>query len=102
MNTENAFFLFVSSASEDAERVSHLTDELAERGFSFWSDQNGPRHDPPHGDDVLQSAVRASSALLLVASPRTRSARSVQAALGIAQMYERPVCAVLIDGETWM
>jgi len=102
MNTENTFLLFVSSAPEDAEHVSHLTDELAARGFSFWSEQNGNRPDPPHGDEALQRAIRASSALLLIASPHARSARSVKAALNIAQIYQRPVYPVWIHGETWM
>src|SRR6516165_9948962 len=99
MNRENAFLLFVSSAPEDAEQVSQLTDELAARGFSFWSEENGHRHDPPGGDDILHSAMRASSALLRVASPRTRSSRSVQVAISLAQMYGRPVYPLWIDGE---
>ena len=102
MNKENTFFLFVSSAPEDAEHVSHLTDELVAHGFSFWTDQNGHRPDPPRGDDALQRAIRASSALLLVASPHARSARSVKAALHIARMYQRPVYPVWMHGETLM
>ena len=102
MNKENTFFLYVSSAPEDAEHVSHLTDELAAQGFSFWTDQNGHRPDPPLVDDALQRAIRASSALLLVVSPHTRSARSAKAALHMAQMYQRPVFPVWMHGETWM
>src|SRR3989440_6829086 len=102
MNKENASFLFVSSAREDAEYVTHLTADLAAQGFSFWTDQEGSRPGPPNGDDTLQRAIRASSALLLVASPHARGARSVKAAMGIAQMYQRPVYPVLIHGETWM
>jgi hypothetical protein len=102
MDKENAFFLFVSSAPEDAEHVSHLTDELAVQGFSFWSDRNGNRLDHPLEDDALQRALRSSSVLLLVASPYTRGSRSVQAALTIAQMYQRPVYPLWIHGETWM
>jgi WD40 repeat protein len=101
MNKENTFFLFVTSAPEDAEHVSHLTDELAAQGFSFWSDQNGNRPDPPYEDEVLQRAIRASSALLLVVSPHAKSARSVKAALSIARMYQRPVYPIWIDGEMW-
>ena len=102
MNKENTFFLFVSSAPEDAEHVSHLTDELVAQGFSFWTDQNGHHPDPPHEDEALQRAIRASSALLLVASPHARRARSVKAALNIAQMYQRPVYPVWMHGETLM
>ena len=102
MDKENVFLLFVSSAPEDAEHVSHLIDELAAQGFSFWRDQNGNRPDPPRGEDALQIAIRASSALLLVASPHARSVRSVKAALNIARMYQRPVYPVWIHGETLM
>jgi hypothetical protein len=102
MDKENASFFFVSSAREDAEHVSHLTADLAAQGFSFWTDQDGSRPGPPDGDDALQRAIRASSALLLVASPRARSARSVKAALSIAQMYQRPVYPVWMHGETWL
>ena len=102
MDKENVFLLFVSSAPEDAEHVSHLTHELVAHGFSFWTDLNGHRPDPPRGDDTLQRAICASSALLLVASPHARSARSVKAALHMAQMYQRPVYPVWIDGETLM
>ena len=102
MTKENASFLFVSSAREDAEHVTRLTADLAAQGFSFWTDQVGSRPGPPNGDDALQRAIRASSALLLVASPHARGACSVKAALAIAQMYQRPVYPVLIHGETWM
>ena len=102
MDKENASFLFISSAREDAEHVTRLTADLAAQGFSFWTDQVGSRPGPPDGDDALQRAIRASSALLLVASPHARSARPVKAALSIAQMYQRPVYPVLIHGETWM
>jgi len=102
MDKENVLFLFVSSAPEDAEHDSHLTDELAAQGFSFWSDQNGNHPDPLDGDGALQRAIRASSALLLVASPHARSARSVKAALNIAQLYQRPVYPVWVHGETLM
>jgi Tol biopolymer transport system component len=102
MDKENTFILFIFSASEDAEFVSQLTDELAAQGFSFWSDHNGNHSDPPQGDNALRRAIRASSALLLVASPHTRSARTVKAALSIAQIYQRPVFPVWIHGETWM
>ncbi len=102
MNKEHASFLFVSSAREDAEYVTHLTADLAAHGFSFWTDQEGSRPGPPNGDDALQRAIRASSALLLVASPHARGARSIKAALGIARMYRRPVYPVWIHGETWM
>src|SRR3989440_3687303 len=102
MDKENASFLFISSAREDIEHVTHLKADLAAQGFSFWTDQQGSGPGPPYEDDALQRAIRASSALLLVASPHARSARSVKAALSIAQMYRRPVYAVWIHGETWM
>ena len=102
MDKENTSFLFVSSAREDAEHVTRLTADLAAQGFSFWTDQEASRPGLPDGDDALQRAIRASSALLLVASPHARSARSVSAALSIAQMYRRPVYPVWIHGEVWM
>ena len=102
MDKENTSFLFVSSAREDAEHVTHLTADLVAQGFSFWTDQDASRPGRPDGDDALQGAIRASSALLLVASPHAGSARSVSVALSIAQMYQRPAYAVWIHGETWM
>src|SRR2546421_12725452 len=91
MNKENASFVFVSSAREDAEYVTHLTADLAAQGFSLWTEQEGSRPGPPNGDDALQRAIRASSALLLVVSTHARGARSVKAARGIAQMNHRTV-----------
>jgi TIR domain-containing protein len=98
MDKENASLLFVSSARVDAEHATQLAADLAAQGFSFWTDQEESR---PHRDGALQRAIRASSALLLVASPHARSARSVKAALSIAQLYQRPVYPVWISGETW-
>jgi len=102
VNKENAFLLFIFSAREDAEHVTRLTADLATQGFSFWTNQEENHSDASNGDEVLQRAIRASSALLLVASPSARSAPPVEAALRIAQMYTRPVYPVWIDGETWM
>jgi len=101
MNEENAFSLFISSVREDAEHVARLSADLAAQGFSFWTEQEEDHPDSSREDDALRRAIRASSAVLLVASPYSRNARPIKAALRIAQMYKRPVCPVWVQGETY-
>ena len=95
-------FVFVSYARADREVVARLLNDLRERGVACWVDEQGLKPGTPSWEQALREAIRAASAVLLVASPASRASRYVPDELRIAEMYQRPIVPVWVDGTQWM
>ncbi|MEP7288798.1 MAG: TIR domain-containing protein [Chloroflexota bacterium] len=94
--------VFISYSRADQAFISRLIDDLQARGVRVWIDQSGLEPGTPDWEDALREAIRASRALLLIASPNSRKSRYVKDEIRIAEMYQRPVYPVWASGEQWM
>lgn len=96
-------YVFIASSYADAESkfVTRLKLTFQAKGVSTLSGRTIRRQGAEHKSRVLQEAIRAAQAVLLIASPEARSSRHVQESLQIARIYRSRVCALLIEGENW-
>ena len=95
--------LFLACSHADAEKavVSQLKVAFEKRGITLWSSRQFGRQAGAHPRKALQEVVCAAQAILVILSPEARSSRHVRDALEMASMYQRPVCGVWIEGESW-
>jgi transcriptional regulator with XRE-family HTH domain len=95
--------LFLACSHADAEKavVSQLKVAFEKRGITLWSSRQFGRQAGAHPRKALQEVVCAAKAILVIISPEARSSRHVREALEMANMYQRPVCGVWIEGESW-
>lgn len=92
-----ARFVALLAAPDDGAHSERLREDLRARGVALWAVP--PTSDPGEGEPGVRGGVRASHAVLLLGTPRVARARPVKVALGIAQLYRRPVVAVWIEGD---
>jgi len=84
-------FVFLSYSRTDSEFVARLRTDLHAQGIEVWIDKEGIQPGTPDWEQALRTAIRAAHAVLLIASPNSRSSRYVKDELRIAGMYQRPV-----------
>ena len=96
-------FVFLACSYADSEKavVTRLKTVLQKRGITLWSSRHIGRQGLEQPRKALGEAIRAAQMILLIVSPEARSSRHVREALEIGRMYQRPVCAVWIEGENW-
>ncbi|MDX2141691.1 MAG: TIR domain-containing protein [Chloroflexota bacterium] len=94
--------VFISYARSDKAMVERLTADLDAAGVAVWLDQHGLKAGTRNWEEALRTAIRASYAIVLVASPDSRRSNYVQDELSIAQMYNRPVFPAWVEGEEWI
>jgi hypothetical protein len=94
-------FLAAAYAAAEREFTTRLKAHLQARGVTVLSSRTLRRQGVENQRKALQEAIRTAKAILLIASPETRSSRHVQKALQMAGIYRSPICAVWIDGESW-
>jgi transcriptional regulator with XRE-family HTH domain len=99
LSTSPAVFLAAAYADAECGFVTRLKAHLQARGVTVLSSRTLRRQGVENQRKALQAAIRATQAVLLIASPEARSSRLVQKALQIAGIYRSPICAVWIDGE---
>jgi TIR domain len=95
-------FVFISYSRDDAEFVARLKTDLQTQGINIWIDREGIQPGTPNWEEALRTAIRAAQAVLLIASPHSRSSRYVNDELRIAEMYQRPVYPIWMTGTQWM
>lgn len=95
-------WVYVAHAQTDDAVVERLHTDLEQYGITVWVDEHGLPPGTPDWEQALRKAIRASMALLLLASPRTRTSRYVADELRIAELYGRRVFPIWIEGDQWM
>jgi transcriptional regulator with XRE-family HTH domain len=96
-----ALVLISSSAEADHAFVMQLIADYQAQGMAAWSPRTVKHLDTAQKRDILRKAIRSAELVVVIASPSARSSRDVRAALELASLYRRPVCAVWIAGEQW-
>ncbi len=95
-------WVYVAHAQTDDAVVERLHTDLEQYGITVGVDEHGLPPGTPDWEQALREAIRASMALLLLASPRTRTSRYVADELRIAELYGRRVFPIWIEGDQWM
>ncbi len=95
-------FVFLCYARADSELVTRLKTSLLSQGISVWIDRGGLQPGTLDWEEALRTAIRSAQAVLLIASPNARSSRYVRDELRIAELYQRPVYLLWIEGTQWM
>jgi len=103
LTTSTRPYVFLASSFADAELefVARLKADLQTRAITILSSRAVKRQVGANINKALQEAVRAAQVVLVVASPAARSSRHVQEALQLAKIYQRPISAIWIAGESW-
>ena len=76
--------------------------DLRTRGVVTWLDQQDLPPGTPGWERAIRDALRACRALLLIASPHTRSSRYVADELRLAELSGRRVYPLWVEGTQWM
>ena len=102
MEDTTSAWVYVAHAQADDSVVDRLRIDLQHYRITVWVDEHDLLPGTPDWEQALREAIRASLAILLLASPHTRSSRYVADELRVAELYGRRVYPLWIDGEQWM
>jgi hypothetical protein len=94
--------VFISYSINDETFANRLRADLQARGINVWIATVGLTPGTEDWEDKLWQAIRASQALLLIASPQTRHSRHVKDELRIAEYYKLLVIPVWAEGGEWI
>src|SRR6266516_3726612 len=95
-------FVFLSYARKDYTHVLRLKEDLRLRGIAVWLDKEALRAGTSDWEEALRTAIKAASALILVASPDARRSRHVKDEIRVAEMYQLPIYPLWISGDQWI
>ena len=95
-------WIYIAHAQQDGAIVERLRADLRRHGIFPWIDEHDLVAGTPSWEQALRDAIRAASALVLVASPATRASRYIGDELRIAELYGRQVYPIWVAGEQWM
>ncbi len=93
--------VYAAHAQSDRGLVTRLRADLQRLGVGVWVDE----YDLAPGtswEQAIRDAIRDTAALLLVASPQTRSSRYIVDELHIAELYGRRIYPLWIEGTQWI
>ena len=79
--------VFISYSREDRNAARHFADLFAEEGFSVWWD--AALHSGETFDEVIESALKASKAVVVLWSPRSVTSRWVRAEATLADRHHK-------------
>jgi WD40 repeat protein len=88
--------VFLSAAPADTAFATRLRDDLEERGIVVWKEQQTPSDGQATQEERVRQAIRAAQAVVLVVSSQTRSSRTVNAYLRMADLYQRRLILVWV------
>jgi hypothetical protein len=91
--------VFLCAAQEDEVFVARLTADLELRDIVVENEELASDVSMSNQGEAVRRAMRASQAVVLLASPHAYSSRAVKDHLRVAAMYKRPVVALWVAGE---
>lgn len=91
--------VFVSYSQKDDTYAHTLAADLRKRGFNVWIDDRIEYGD--HWWETIVSAIKASTAFIVVMSPASKQSQWVQRELHLALKLEKPIFPLLLDDENW-
>ena len=94
-------FIFRSYARKDFNSAKSIKDDMIAQGVAGWID-NQASSSGISEEERLREAIRNASAVILVATPHTRRSLSVKGELQIAEMYQRPIYVLWVEGSQFI
>lgn len=94
--------VFISYSRANREFVEQFVADLQRQHIEVWIDKRGLVAGTPDWEQALRDAIRHARAVILIASPQSRSSRYVKDEISIAEMYQRPILPIWADGNEWM
>jgi WD40 repeat protein/energy-coupling factor transporter ATP-binding protein EcfA2 len=94
--------LYVIYARSEREFVRKLAQDLRGHGINIWNDTASVLTAWNQWDQTTADAIKASYAVLLVASPEARRAESVRRDIEAARVGLKRIVPVWAAGETWI
>jgi len=91
--------VFLSAAPADAAFADRLAADLEARDIVVWSEQHTPGEGQLTLQERLRQAIRTAQAVVLVVSSLTRSSRTVEEHLRLADLYARRLILVRVGNE---
>jgi hypothetical protein len=96
-------YVFISYSHADSKFVTRLKTDLHAQGINIWIDREGLQPGTTDWEEALREAIRASQAVLYVASPNARNSRYVKDELRIAdETYQRPLFPIWSAGSKFI
>jgi WD40 repeat protein len=102
MNRSLAPHVFVSYSREDESFLRRLVADLQAHGIMVWIDKSGIPPGTPDWEDALRAAISTSQAIILIASPNSRSSLYVRDELSLAKRYKHQIYPIWVDGTEWI
>lgn len=93
---------FISYSRKNQAIVERLRQDLQNAGIDIWIDNVGLQPGTPDWDEALRDAIKASEAVILVASPDSRRSAYVRDEIALAKGANKPIYPVWVDGDDWM
>ena len=93
--------IFISYSHHNLAFVDQLSADLSAAGVRIWIDHSGLAPGTPSWEQAIRDAIRASSSMLLVASPASRISLAVQGEVSVARSQGVRVIPLWVDGDDW-
>lgn len=92
---------FVSYSRLDNVFMEKMRDSMKAAGLRIWTDTAGLTSGTPDWELAIREALRASKALIYIASPDAFASRYVNGELSIADNYKLRLFPVWVRGDNW-
>lgn len=93
--------VFISYSRQDYPFVQRFIADLQAEGIQVWIDQQGLQVGTPSWERAIRDAIRATDAVVLIASPDSGQSRYVRGEIRLAGMYKRAIYPIWAAGEMW-
>lgn len=89
--------IFISYSSSDRQYADQISIQLIKRGFDVWQDHQNIRNGQRWFDE-LAKAVKASSAVVVIMTPRSEDSVWVGKEIMLAEKANIPIVSLLLEG----
>jgi hypothetical protein len=93
--------IFISFSHADKDALEYLVADLNEPSTTIWVDGDQIKPGTSDWENAVRLGVSQSAAMILLASPSSRSSIYVRGELALARAQNVPVIPVWVKGETW-
>lgn len=93
--------IFISYSRKDTEYAFKLKDQLQDKGFDVWID-NEKLSASDRWQKLIGKAIHGCSAFVLIMTPDSEKSDWVQDELALARKNEKPIFPLLLKGGEWV
>jgi hypothetical protein len=93
--------VFLSYSHVDAKITEQLRHDLGEQGVQVWIDHEQLEPGTPDWDAVIRRGIKASDAVIYLASPDALASRSARGELEVASRFGKLIIPLWVAGDYW-